>query len=140
MNKLLPCPFCGNTATLFTTDEIGYLGNDRFTVKCNSCFCGTGHYAGPEQAKEAWSLRTQPENKPLTLDELREMVGEPVWLDAGEVSIGEQIVGRWEILEKVTRVPREAFWFTRSKFGFTDFNHGKTWLAHRHKPKEEHHA
>jgi len=66
MEKLKPCPFCGGEASLFTTDEIGYLGSDRFTTKCNGCFCGTGHYAGPERAIEAWNRRPAPENKPLT--------------------------------------------------------------------------
>ena len=66
MEKLKPCPFCGGEASLFTTDEIGYLGSDRFTTKCNGCFCGTGHYAGPERAIEAWNRRAQPANEPLT--------------------------------------------------------------------------
>ena len=66
MEKLKPCPFCGGEASLFTTDEIGYLGSDRFTTKCNGCFCGTGHYAGPERAIEAWNRRPAPENKALT--------------------------------------------------------------------------
>lgn len=76
-------------------------------------------------------------NNPLTLDELREMEGEPVWVETGEISIGEQIIGCWEILEKLTKTPVEAFWFTRRKIGFTEITYGKTWLAYRYKPEEE---
>ena len=36
---------------------MGYLGNDRYTVKCGNCFCGTGHYKDPVRATEAWNKR-----------------------------------------------------------------------------------
>ena len=60
MEELKQCPFCGNRAYLFTTDELGYSEKDRYTVKCGSCFCGTGQYADQERAKEAWNRRTVP--------------------------------------------------------------------------------
>ena len=73
-------------------------------------------------------------NDPLTLDELREMDGEPVWVETGEVSLGEQIIGSWEIF-----IGRESaiYYFTRRKRGFFAEHYGKTWLAYRRKPKEE---
>lgn len=81
-------------------------------------------------------LREQEEREnptPLTLDELRQMDGEPVWLETGEVSIGEQICGSWEIF-----IGRESaiYYFTRRKRGFFAEHYGKTWLAYRSKPKE----
>ena len=78
--------------------------------------------------------RLTPEG-PLAVEELKEMNGEPVWLETGEVSIGEQIVGCWEILEQMTSHPVKAFWFTRRVHGLTEINYGKTWLAYRHKPE-----
>lgn len=88
---------------------------------------------------ELVSLRAQQKqpNEPLTLEELREMDGEPVWLETGEVSIQEAIVGCWEILERVALYPVEAFWFTRRAMGFTEINYRKTWLAYRRKPEQE---
>lgn len=73
-------------------------------------------------------------NKPLLLGELLNMEGKPVWLEIGEVSIQEAIVGYWEILERVAIYPVKGFWFTRRKKEFTEINYGKTWLAYRHKP------
>lgn len=82
------------------------------------------------------ALRKQEEREkpePLTLDELRQMDGQPVWLETGEVSIGEQICGSWEIF---IRREYEFYCFTRRKKGFWAENYGKTWLAYRNKPKE----
>ena len=53
MEKLKPCPFCGEEAQIFTDDEMGYLGNAYYLVKCGNCLCGTGHYNNPEYAIEA---------------------------------------------------------------------------------------
>lgn len=60
--KLEPCPFCGGDADVFSVDEVGYLGGDKYTVRCQSCMCGTGHYADMERAKVAWNRRTPAHN------------------------------------------------------------------------------
>ena len=57
-------------------------------------------------------------NEPLTLDELREMDGEPVWLV-------NQNGGRWVIMSGV------YLWNSRK-----NADYGKTWLAYRQKPEE----
>ena len=54
-------------------------------------------------------------NEPLTLDELRKMDGEPVWLV-------NQNGGRWVIMSG-------AYLFDRRK----NADYGKTWLAYRQK-------
>ena len=80
---------------------------------------------------------TQP-NEPLTLDELRETEGQPVWLDTGEVSIKEQIIGCWEIVCRITRYDDDTvFWLTRRVRGFWASDYGKTWLAYRRPPEGE---
>lgn len=79
------------------------------------------------------ALRAQQEaekNEPLTLDELREMDGEPVLLETGEVSIREQLIAAWEIL---IDHDEDCFFFTRRKKGFSAKNYGLTWLAYRRK-------
>ena len=78
--ELKPCPFCGGEASLFTAEEVGYIGDEHFAVKCNGCFCGTGHYADPGRATEAWNRRAQQPNEALTVDELRQMIGSPIWI------------------------------------------------------------
>ena len=65
--------------------------------------------------------------EPLTLDELRQMDGEPVWVQ----SPGVPEYGRWAIVEGVG----ENCLFLRDDFTCHDY--GKTWLAYRHKPEEE---
>lgn len=57
MNELKQCPFCGGAAEIFTTDEVGYLGVDKYTVRCGACMCGTGHYADATRARESWNRR-----------------------------------------------------------------------------------
>ena len=68
----------------------------------------------------------QERNTPLTLDELRKMDGEPVWVQ----SPGVPEYGRWAIVEGVG----ENCLFLHDDF--TCHNYGKTWLAYRHKPEE----
>ena len=62
-------------------------------------------------------------NAPLTLDELREMDGGPVWVQ----SPGVPEYGRWAIVEGVG----ENCLFLRDDFTCHDY--GKTWLAYRQK-------
>ena len=65
-------------------------------------------------------------NTPLTIDELRKMDGEPVWVQ----SPGVPEYGRWAIVEGVG----ENCLFLRNDFTCHDY--GKTWLAYRQKPEE----
>ena len=67
--------------------------------------------------------------EPLTLDELRKMDGEPVWVQ----SPGVPEYGRWAIVEGVG----ENCLFLRDDFTCHDY--GKTWLAYRQKPEEDDH-
>ena len=66
-------------------------------------------------------------NEPLTLDELRQMDGEPVWVQ----SPGVPEYGRWAIVEGVG----ENCLFLHDDFTCHDY--GKTWLAYRQKPEDE---
>ena len=68
-------------------------------------------------------------NEPLTLDELRKMDGEPVWVQ----SPGVPEYGRWAIVEGVG----ENCLFLHDDFTCHDY--GKTWLAYRQKPEEDKH-
>lgn len=77
-------------------------------------------------------------NKALTLDELQEMEGQPVYLETGEVIIKEQIIRCWEIVCRITRCDDDTeFWFTRRVKGFWASDYGKTWLAYRRPPEGE---
>lgn len=63
-----------------------------------------------------------PPNDPLTLDELREMGGEPYW----HVGLQEDSAPpHWNILD--------PFYAKRIE----DYGYGKRWMAYRRKPEEE---
>lgn len=69
-------------------------------------------------------------NGPLTLDELREMDGEPVWV----IPLDD-----FDILPANYLVNAYAEQIVVDKFGaYLDFeDYGKTWMAYRRKPEEE---
>lgn len=67
--------------------------------------------------------------EPLSLDELRKMDGEPVWVQ----SPGVPEYGRWAIVEGVG----ENCLFLHDDFTCHDY--GKTWLAYRRAGEEDKH-
>ena len=75
-----------------------------------------------------------PPNEPLTLEELREMDGDPVW---GKSLITEK-PGEWFILRVVEM---SKTWFIAcagAAQGFGDKDtYGKTWIAYRRPPEGE---
>lgn len=81
----------------------------------------------------AAALRAQEERdnpKPLTIDELRQMDGEPVWIEGCCISATRKT--EWALVF-------EAGGFCRTSNGnIAIFSlYGTGWLAYRHKPKED---
>ncbi len=81
------------------------------------------------------ALRAQTEaekNEPLTVEQLREMDGEPVWMER----LGQREKSRWRIIKHSTgaglHVEDEID--PNSYFGWDTYR--RFWLAYRHKPKE----
>lgn len=83
--------------------------------------------AAIDRALIALRLERQRDNpKPLTIEELRQMDGEPVWIDDWwEDSHG------WELSMDAS----DYFEGERR----TEKEYGSIWVAYRHKPKEAHH-
>ncbi len=138
-NTLLPCPFCGGEAIPCSTGN--HFATEKFFVSCGVCGVETPRIARTrKEAIAAWNHRTQPENEPLTLDELRQMDGEPVWV------VVLEDVGRnppyWAIVDTANgRRSRGARLISHIDDDFGAYKlHRETWLAYRNKPvKEEHH-
>lgn len=89
---------------------------------------------------ENTALRTQREqpNEPLTLDELRHMDREPVWLYTFSSVRKKTNISQWVILEAVNSayaVFVRAGCNSRLTKRFS--NYGETWLAYRRKPRQE---
>ena len=70
------------------------------------------------------SQRTIKENQPLTLDELRKMDGEPVWIVAGDVSW-------WDIVSFSVQD-----WLYLAREEELRYSRYGEWLAYRQKPEE----
>ena len=74
--------------------------------------------------------RAAPENKALTLEQLRRMDGEPVWA-AGKRSLGTDVNG-WMLI--TTKSSRPAALDCTGACNFADY--GKTWLAYARHPED----
>ena len=124
--ELKRCPFCGSTH-IFSERYEGPAG-ERWRCWCSECLAGidpgTAQAAG--QVREMWNRRTEPPNDPLTLEELREMDGEPVWITKMDGSGGV-----WMLVDAEYELCREA----HGEMAVFE-NCGKTWMAYRRKPEE----
>lgn len=68
-DKLLPCPFCGGEAELYSyeaerviydSDTLGYVDTEYFTkygVSCTGCNCLMAEYKSEEHATAEWNTR-----------------------------------------------------------------------------------
>ena len=79
-------------------------------------------------------------NNPMTLDELREMDGEPVWIK----SLTDQ-TERWGLVSLFRQATTGKLYVYIYDTGHGERNlssqeYGMTWLAYRCKPEEEHHV
>lgn len=95
-------------------------------------FCGDGVYKifGYSAAQvEAAPAITSPPNDPLTIDELREMDGEPVWITDEKGNNG-----CWVIFG-IDRADSETIYIPYATMRLSMY--GKTWLAYRCKPESQ---
>ncbi len=78
-------------------------------------------------ADEIMELRERGRNDPLSLDELRQMDGEPVWV----VWLDGRLKSRWYIVGSSLWIEMFTEWD-----GAFSLDYGKTWLAYRHKTED----
>lgn len=151
MSELLPCPFCGGEAKLHdglviipVIDENGaYIDADvedtPAWVECAACGAATDGVDSADEAISAWNRRAQPENEPLTLEDLQKMDGEPAYIVP--INLHKWICDardgkpEWGMVRKSwVRIWRnETADLVHTDFDFSDY--GKTWLAYRRKPE-----
>ena len=125
-NELLNCPFCGGEADF-------YLGVSGY-LQCTHCLAMIPYDAllpyaeGKKKAIVAWNCRTQPENKPLSIEELRQMDGEPVYC----VGIKNQGLTGWGL------VCADGHEIVDSNGDFWEFlAYEIEYVAYAHKPEQE---
>ena len=113
MNSMI-CPYCGKLITYNSFFDAFYCS------KCGGFF------------KQATVMECNDLNDPLTLDELRQMDGEPVYC--------VEITGREEWLFRRDGGFADMYGeFTSDDFMVWD-NYGKLWWCYRQKPEEDDHA
>lgn len=125
--KLKPCPFCGGEAVCVK----GFVGVNVF--KCKKCgaivsFNNDYYNTHKDKAFKAWNRRYEPPNEPLTLDELRQMDGDPVWVTS---AIGERPM--WYIVD-VEESDLKNPW---DRTTLEKLDKGHPYKAYRRRPKEE---
>lgn len=150
MEELKACPFCGKQVAEITNcveleDCANFEACDNCGFVCVVCSannggCGaTGGYAPTEkQAMEKWNRRTAPENKPLTLEQLRTMdENEPVYLKGkGNAYASLCYLGAGTINHEQDCFA--VYYFGLDEADFLDCDdYGKTWLAYTRKPEQE---
>ena len=88
------------------------------------------------------ALRTTPalRNDPLTIEQLQEMDGEPVWVTSARER--GNIPSRWVLFAGVSKSKRNSDVFVFATTGgiaqgYEAVNYGKTWNAYRRPPEGE---
>ena len=145
--KIEKCPFCGKeVAEISNCQELeGCRHFERcpatepyVCVVCNmfegGCGASSGYYDSEAKAIAAWNRRAEPENNPLTLDELRQMEGEPVWCEYINFR-GERRGGKWCICEVIYGNIQPMADYAVGGTDTSTLCYGKTWLAYRAKPE-----
>ena len=124
MEELKACPHCGST-------NVGISPYDGAkTVVCMNCLCMSAAYRGENaeaNAAAAWNRRAALENKVLTLEQLRQMDGEPVWIDGKDY-------GGWTIF-KDSANKQVARCLDNLNLSYYMDDYGKTWLAYARRPE-----
>ena len=134
MTTLKPCPFCGGEATerdFKSPFTDGWVG-------CRECHIFIDRAKdGKPAAVAAWNRRAQPANEPLTLKQLRQMDGEPVWCADGEGHSCYCLVNA----ESEDCIDSECGAWCFGFYGMTGDGenglHNMGWLAYAHKPGGE---
>lgn len=126
--ELNPCPFCGNTRIFY--ERYRSLAGERWRCWCTECLAGIDPGTAQEvgQVREMWNRRPV---LPLTLEQLRKMDGEPVWLVG--VSSVNNFKGHWDICS-LESGDSPVFPYCGED---PDINlYGITWKAYRRRPEE----
>lgn len=117
---------CKDCATI--QGAIAYFKGRRDGDWNDPCQGALNTYLG--MAIDALEKQAEPENKPLTLEQLREMDGEPVWT----VPLDGTGCGEWTIIAIGAQI--EMLKALSPDTAYEECNYGKTWLAYARKPEK----
>lgn len=148
MSELKPCPFCGEIPIVEVIARFPRSGKDEgkrikgYTVVCQNLDCilhnaDNWYRRSGKEACEAWNHRAEPENRPLTLEEVRAHCAkgpdaEPLWAEFKE----ECAISRWifaVIPPDVFDRPVLSEWIATDR----SEKYGKEWRCWPRKPTPE---
>lgn len=121
MSELKNCPFCESGGGSIQPDfdsERAAKGLNGHYIECRSCFAASGYYPTIEESSTAWNRR--PEPRQLTLDELRQMDGQPVWVNV----LMDDYPGEWALASEFCNGATTA----TSVYQYD--NYGVNWIAY----------
>ena len=72
---------------------------------------------------------SETENKPLSWEELRQMVGKPVWLE--ELRDGSRWYGFWDVVSDAVDYGDEKIVYTKSEMRYEMAEYGTIWKAYK---------
>lgn len=121
------CKTCAFCEVIHAFDGFSFLGCKHEPYRGKPCF---------DIEKCPKYKREEATNEPLTLEQLKKMVGEPLWVAYAEKDeYGEQKDG-WLVIEEFGVCQwREIVCFAGSDYYNCLDLYGKTWLAYAHKPE-----
>ena len=127
-DAVMPCPFCGGESLLRDRYINGAANTKHYIRECRHCKATFANwYRSIKKANEAWNRRAQPDNEPLTLEQLREAKdGAPLWMAYEDGAYGE-----WGLV----CYNRDSFTVVGLHEHHKPDDYGKTWLAYRRKPE-----
>ena len=103
--------------------------HDRYDEDPKHMICAEAADHIKKLSEELEKLKAAPENKALTLEQLRQMDGEPVWVK----EIDGTGCGEWTIIDIGAQT--EMLKALSPDTGYKEYNYGKTWLAYARKPE-----
>ena len=125
------CRRCGGPLMTYYCEDRLHL------IACEKCGTLALTKAVSPQVAANLTLRQPtltPPNEPLTLEQLREMDGEPVWVKCLKPSQYTDPPERWRILEKSIT---GHFGVWNGDCALIERNYGTDWLAYRRPPEGE---
>lgn len=133
-SELKPCPFCGSYDVKLFYDEC-----QNYHVECYGCNKTVSFHIADKssrvKATEIYNRRPAPENKALTLEKLRQMDGEPVYI------VAWPDWGHWELSIDAADYLEDRdpdFYGMKHDDPYGRFGlHMMGWLAYRAKPEED---